>query len=702
MLSGHNFSLKLCSPFSALYFGIRYVRYRKIFKKAHASPGCPGGASRWGLACSPPPQDLFRMEGDGLWSSQPQFFRVLPFMLPVDLINRSPGVICPEASLTAAIALLHRQQLPLLWVCGGDGQLLGLLPSSAIFAQVLAQPSAFNADRLTVGATMLSPPPVLSFEDLKEGQDLQAWFTAQKLPLLPVVDGEGKLLGAIAQSDYLTAQLAAERAVHHESASHYQSLIKTIPDLIIRYDRNGKYLEMLCGGRVQLLNGCLDNTGADLWEVLPPHLASQRLDYIQRTLESGEMQRYEYDIEVAPGKWCHEEAYISVAGADQVIMLIRDISERVNVQSALAQEKALMQSLIDSIPDLIIYKDLEGVYRACNQSARGILEKGQDEIIGKTDFELFPEVIAQNHRDHDLHALNGRMSIRREKWVTFKDGTQRLLEIEKTPFVDAQGKILGIIGVGRDVTDRERAIEDLLNNLIKEKEVLDLKSDFITIASHEFRTPLTVIMASAKLMRHCLDRFTPNQQIEQLDQILRSSDRILALLEDILVLNQADADKLNFIPAACNLEQFCQTLYQEIVTTHSSTIQFHYIGSPNCVVTMDEKLLRYILNNLLSNGIKYTLERTPIEFIVTVGHHYIQFTVTDQGIGIPPDALNYVFQPFYRAKNVGNIPGTGLGLAIAKQAVDLHGGVIDCRSQLGQGTTFTVRLPRSSDLTKKS
>lgn len=617
-------------------------------------------------------------------------------MLLVDLLNRSPGVIDPEATLTAAIQELYHRQLPLLWVCAAEGQLLGFLSPSAILAQVLAHPSGFNANDLRVGAMMLPPPTPITLAALKEDNDLQAWFTAQNLPLLPVVDGGGKLVGAIAQTDYAAAQFQAEKAAHQRSEARRQALLQAIPDLIIRYSRNGKHLEMLCGGNVQPLDNFPDNTGAEIWEVLPPNLASQRLYYIHKTLDSGEMQRYEYEIEVSPGKWCHEEAYITISGADEVIMLIRDISERVKVQLALAQEKALMQSLIDSIPDLIIYKDLEGVYRVCNQSARRILGKSQQEVIGKTDFELFPEALAQTHRDHDLHALNGQISIRREKWITFKDGTQRLLEIEKTPFVDDQGMMLGIIGVGRDITDRQQAIEDLLNTLTKEKELIDLKSDFITIASHEFRTPLTVIMASAKLMRHCLDRFTPQQQAEQLDRILRSSDRILALLEDILVLNQADADQLNFIPAPLSLEQFCQELYQEIITTqiNSPTVQFHYIGPPDSTVTLDDKLLRYILTNLLNNAVKYSPKQTLIEFIVTVGQHYIQFTITDQGIGIPTDALSYVFQPFYRAKNVGNVPGTGLGLAIVKRAVDLHSGTVDCRSQLGQGTAFTVRLPR--------
>jgi len=617
-------------------------------------------------------------------------------MVLVNLLNRSPGVICPEATLTAAMRELHQQRLPLLWVCGAEGQLLGFLSQSAILAQVLAHPSGFNADDLRVGEIMFPQPAPLTLAELREDKDLQAWFTAQNLPLLPVVDEGGKLVGAIAQTDYAAAQLEAEKAAHQRSEARRQALLQAIPDLIIRYDRNGKYLEMLCGGNVQPLDNFPDNTGAEIWEVLPPNLASQRLDYIHKTLDSGEMQRYEYDIEVSPGKWCHEEAHIVVSGADEVIMLIRDISDRIKVQIAIAEEKALMQSLIDSIPDLIFYKDLAGLYRVCNQSAQSILGKRQAEIIGKTDFELFLEPIAQGHQDHDFQALDEGTSIRRQKWITLQDGTQRLLEIEKTPFLNAEGITLGIIGVGRDITDREKAIEDLLKNLTKEKELLDLKSDFITIASHEFRTPLTVIIAAAKLMRHCLDRFTPSQQAEQLDRILRSSDRILALLEDILVLNQADADQLNFIPAPLNLQRFCQELYQEVMTTQldRATVQFHYIGPPDCSVTLDDKLLRYILTNLLNNAIKYTPDQVPIEFIVTLGQHYIQFTITDQGIGIPADALSYVFQPFYRAKNVGNVPGTGLGLAIVKRAVDLHNGTIDCRSQLGQGTVFTVRLPR--------
>ncbi|MDJ0592345.1 MAG: hybrid sensor histidine kinase/response regulator [Pleurocapsa sp. MO_226.B13] len=245
----------------------------------------------------------------------------------------------------------------------------------------------------------------------------------------------------------------------------------------------------------------------------------------------------------------------------------------------------------------------------------------------------------------------------------------------------------------------------MLNNALKqEKKLNELKSRFVTMASHEFRTPLASILSSAELLEHYSHKWSEEKKLSHLYRIQSSVKHITELLNDVLLLGKADAGKLKLSPSRFNLFQFCQELVAEIqltTTTHQINFQVENCSpasdceqkSKGDLVCMDEKLLRQILTNLLSNAVKYSPESDKVDFSLTYQSKQAVFQVRDFGIGIPPEEQNLLFESFHRAVNVGSIPGTGLGLPIVKRAVDLHGGTISIASQLGLGTTFTVALP---------
>lgn len=270
---------------------------------------------------------------------------------------------------------------------------------------------------------------------------------------------------------------------------------------------------------------------------------------------------------------------------------------------------------------------------------------------------------------------------------------------------NSEGKIIAYEGNVVEITERKQAEVDIRKSLEKEKELNQLKSRFVSMISHEFRTPLTTILASAESLERYDQKWPQSKKLTYLRQIQTTVHHITTLLNDVLLIGRAEAERLPFNPAPLDLVLFCRTLVEEmqlfLSDHHTLDLKLPERGPEgdleSLMVTMDEKLLRHIFGNLLSNAIKYSPHGGQVEFKLTYTSDNAIFSVADQGIGIPPEEQRHLFVSFHRAKNVGTIPGTGLGLAIVKRSVDIHRGQITVESQLGVGTIFTVTLPLNSE-----
>ena len=244
------------------------------------------------------------------------------------------------------------------------------------------------------------------------------------------------------------------------------------------------------------------------------------------------------------------------------------------------------------------------------------------------------------------------------------------------------------------IIQRKQAEEEVCKALEQEKQLNELKSRFISMTSHEFRTPLSTILFSAELLENYGQKWSEEKKSEHLQRIQISVERMTQLLEDILLLGKAEAGKLEYKAEKLNLDKFCSDLVEELQLGIGNKHAITFIKQGQCTTTcMDEKLLRQILSNLLSNAIKYSPKGSTVGFEASCQNGEVIFQIRDQGIGIPLEDQQRLFESFHRANNVGTIPGTGLGLAIVKKSVDLHGGQITVDSKVGVGTTFTVRLP---------
>jgi PAS domain S-box-containing protein len=320
------------------------------------------------------------------------------------------------------------------------------------------------------------------------------------------------------------------------------------------------------------------------------------------------------------------------------------------------------------------------------------------------------EVIGQNHpflqhadiNQPELQQLRSAMQLGQDATVILrnyrKDGSLFWNQLNISPVCDVSGKVTHYIGIQTDITGRKQLEQELIIALEKEKELNELKSRFISMISHEFRTPLSTILSSSELLEYYRHKWTQEKQVTHLHRIQIAVQRMTEMLNDILFIGKVEAGILEYKPTSFDLVAYCRHLVADVELdfNHQHPISFtSQFASIQC--KMDQKLLGHILCNLLSNAIKYSPDNRSIQFTLTCQEKLAIFAIQDQGIGIPQEDIPHLFTSFHRAQNVNNIPGTGLGLTIVKNCVDIHKGEISVSSTLGMGTTFTVSLPLDSE-----
>jgi signal transduction histidine kinase len=261
-------------------------------------------------------------------------------------------------------------------------------------------------------------------------------------------------------------------------------------------------------------------------------------------------------------------------------------------------------------------------------------------------------------------------------------------------FEEVLARVENQLALRRMQTELQQAKSEALRALAQEKELSRLKSEFVSMISHDFRTPLTSIQGFAELLQHGSDQLTGEIRNRYFQKIDGAIEQMLRLIDEVLLIGSIEAGKVQYQPTPLNLEKFCRDLVETLQLGMSTQHQIHFIATGECTqAQMDQTLLQQILNNLLSNAIKYSPKGGTIQFDLQCQDGTATFRIADQGIGIPLDNQQHLFTTFNRCSNVGEIKGTGLGLAIVKRCVETHQGQISMKSEIGLGTTFTVNLP---------
>ncbi|MBL8134552.1 MAG: PAS domain S-box protein [Anaerolineae bacterium] len=293
-----------------------------------------------------------------------------------------------------------------------------------------------------------------------------------------------------------------------------------------------------------------------------------------------------------------------------------------------------------------------------------------------------------------LAALNEGVPYDTEYRIVRPTGEIRHLKANGITLYDAAGDPLKMVGVNWDITDLKRSEETLRQALRKEKELGELKSRFVSMASHEFRTPLATILAAAETLAAYRSRMSEDQIEARLLKIRQQVIYMKDVMEDVLHLARIQAGRVEFRPALHNLDVLCREIIEEFDSSIQHLGRIHYTcDAPSVNASVDARLMRQVITNLISNALKYSPLEKPVLVRLSDDGEERVLSVKDEGIGIPNEDLAHLFEPFHRASNVGAISGTGLGMSITRQAVEMHGGVIMVESEEGKGTTFTVILP---------
>jgi signal transduction histidine kinase len=249
--------------------------------------------------------------------------------------------------------------------------------------------------------------------------------------------------------------------------------------------------------------------------------------------------------------------------------------------------------------------------------------------------------------------------------------------------------------------EKEQEVNAALQRALDhEKELVQMKSEFLAVITHEFRNPLSAILLALNILERYADAYTDEKRKKCIESALSAGKRMNQLIDNILIYAKLERNQFEHQPTSMNIVQFCHEIAQDfqMETSGNHTVRYtvHQDISFKPIYFLDPNLLRHILTNLISNAIKYSPDGNEVNFILFCHPTEVVFQIQDHGIGISDQDQEQLFVPFHRGKNAHNVKGTGLGLSIVKQCVEAHQGTIAVESELGVGTTFTVTLPQST------
>lgn len=385
------------------------------------------------------------------------------------------------------------------------------------------------------------------------------------------------------------------------------------------------------------------------------------------------------------------------------IMVYMQTDQRKRLQAQVSNKTAelhesnsalsLYKAIVETTSDLVGLCEMDGTPIFINLAGRAMLGIGQDESLAAFPLErIYPMEVLQVFASEGIPHAMKHGSWSSEIQMCHCDGHEIPVSFVGVVLKSSNRVSMNLGFIARDITARREIELQLKESLAHEREVVKMKSHFVNIVSHEFRTPLGVILSSADILTHYLDRLPTEQRFQHLLDIHDSSQHMSQMLEQVLSLGGLESGKYSCNAKTLDLPCLLHRIVDENRSANGGNVMLSLNGSLSGAIA-DESLIRHVLLNLLSNAHKYSAEDAQVDFIVSRELGDAVFIVRDCGIGIPENDLPYVFDAFIRAGNVDNAPGTGLGLAIVQRCVVMHGGTIQLESNTSSGTTVSVRLP---------
>lgn len=403
-----------------------------------------------------------------------------------------------------------------------------------------------------------------------------------------------------------------------------------------------------------------------------------KIDHFETVRVSKSGKDVQISLSVSP----IHDASGKVIGASKIA---RDISDK----TVASERQARLAAIVDNSEDTILSKTLDGIITSWNKAAEKMFGYTEQEIIGRHITTLIPEE-RRTEEDYIIGEIKkGNKVAHFETIRCHKNGKLIPISLSVSPII-SEGKIIGAAKIARDITAQVEAKKEA-ERLYDEIKTLNAKKDeFIGLASHELKTPLTSISAYLQILERVLTDEKPQMFLAK---TLQQVGRLSSLVEDLLDVSKIEAGKLQLTYSEVNVREVLTDAIQLLEHSNPShRIRLKSHGKP-IAVHGDAHRIEQVLVNLMTNAIKYSPKADAIDVIVRYETNQVKIAVKDYGIGIPQDKISHVFGRFYRAEDDPNISGLGIGLYLTRQIVDRHKGKIWAESKVGEGSTFWVTLP---------
>jgi two-component system aerobic respiration control sensor histidine kinase ArcB len=428
----------------------------------------------------------------------------------------------------------------------------------------------------------------------------------------------------------------------------------------------------------------LEHSRINLEEAVSQLERLRRHDVILNRELQNNIRQLNYEIEQRKTAQLEREALFA--------KLEQEIKQKSEQELAARRLSTLTRSIIDASPDLIYYRNEEGRFEGCNKVAEALTGKSQEELMGLTPHQVYDEELARQVAASDQEVLETNAPITEELWLKFADDRRRYFEMRKVPFFDHDGKRLGLLAFGRDMTERKQS------QLAIEQASKD-KTKFIATISHELRTPLNGIVGLSRMLR---DTKLNTEQFEWVSTIYASAITLGNIFNDIIDLDKLDRDKVEMQYKTVSTVSFMNELSSIIkllAADKGLSFNSEIVEPVPVAFEADGTRLRQVLWNILYNAVKFT-QQGCVTLTMSAKIHSdsqadITFIIQDTGIGIEKDQFEKIFAMYYQVqrKDFQSATGTGIGLAICKQMVDKMNGSIRVNSEINQGTCFEIKLP---------
>jgi len=495
-----------------------------------------------------------------------------------------------------------------------------------------------------------------------------------------------------------------------------RATLNAIPDLVFRLNQAGEYIDISPSPRVSNLVDPADAIGKSVDELLPPAVAQGYRQATARAIASQKVQNYEQRI-VVDGNIRYEEVRVSPCGRDEVVVLVRDISDRKAAVAALRQSESRFQRIASNVPGVlyqfVLHTDGNYEFTYVSDRCQSILELSA-ETIQQDAYQLLALLEPEDLKSLEASIQQSAQVLEQWSWegqLTTPSGRKLWVQGISQPERRENGDVLWD-GLLIDVSDR-KYIESKLQQTISELgHATRMKDEFLANMSHELRTPLNAILGMSEGMQEQVFGSLNEQQSHAVGTIEKSGRHLLSLINDILDLSKIEAGKLELhledVPIE-NLFNSSLTFVRQAAYTKQIQLRTEIPQSLSCrQLRVDDRRICQVLINLLSNAVKFTPKGGDVTLSVRsgkmpphslhaegVGEPAICFTVTDTGIGIAQENLGKLFQSFVQIDSSlsRRYEGTGLGLALVRQITEMHGGCVEVTSELGKGSQFMVWLP---------